>query len=38
MMDNQPDVDDNVITTELEKGWKMHDRVLRAAKVRVNKK
>ncbi len=38
MMDSQPDVDDNVITIELEKGWKMHDRVLRAAKVRVNKK
>jgi molecular chaperone GrpE len=38
MMDNQPDVEDNVITTELERGWKMHDRVLRAAKVRVNKK
>jgi molecular chaperone GrpE len=38
LMDNQPKLDDNVITAEFEKGWKMHDRVLRAAKVRVNKR
>lgn len=38
MMDNRDDMPDNAVTTELERGWKMHDRVLRAAKVRVNKR
>jgi molecular chaperone GrpE len=38
MTDSQPDVEDNVITAEFEKGWKLHDRVLRASKVRVNKR
>ncbi|MCA8936515.1 MAG: nucleotide exchange factor GrpE [Planctomycetes bacterium] len=38
MTANNPDLDDNVITMELERGWKMLDRVLRASKVQVNKK
>ncbi|MBX3458381.1 MAG: nucleotide exchange factor GrpE [Planctomycetes bacterium] len=38
MMDNRDDLPDNTVTTELERGWKMHDRVLRATKVRVNKR
>lgn len=38
MTDSQPEVEDNVITAEFEKGWKLHDRVLRASKVRVNKR
>lgn len=38
MMDSRTDTPDNVVTTELERGWKMHDRVLRASKVRVNKR
>ncbi len=35
---NIPDLDDNVVAQLLERGWKMHDRVIRAAKVGVNKK
>lgn len=38
MTDSNPDVEDNVVTQELEKGWKMGERVLRASKVKVNKK
>lgn len=38
LTDSRADVPDNVITAELERGWKMHDRVLRASKVRVNKR
>lgn len=38
MTDSQPEVEDNVVTAEFEKGWKLHDRVLRASKVRVNKR
>lgn len=38
MMDSRDDTPDNVVTAELERGWKMHDRVLRASKVRVNKR
>lgn len=35
---NDPKLEDNAVAMELEKGWTIHDRVLRAAKVSVNKK
>lgn len=38
MTANKPELEDNHVTMELEKGWKLHDRVLRASKVQVNKK
>ena len=38
MTANDPELDNNVVTMELEKGWKLLDRVLRASKVQVNKK
>ena len=38
MTANNPDLDDNVVALELERGWRLHDRVLRASKVQVNKK
>jgi molecular chaperone GrpE len=31
------DLDNNVVAAELERGWMLHDRVLRATKVQVNK-
>lgn len=37
MTTNRPDMPDNAVAMELEQGWKMHDRVLRATKVQVNK-
>lgn len=38
MMASDPKLDDNIVAQELERGWMLHDRVLRAAKVSVNKK
>ncbi|MBE7491243.1 MAG: nucleotide exchange factor GrpE [Planctomycetes bacterium] len=38
MTASNPDLDDNVVAQEFERGWTLHDRVLRAAKVSVNKK
>ncbi|MCB9894323.1 MAG: nucleotide exchange factor GrpE [Planctomycetes bacterium] len=38
MTTNNPDLEDNAVAMELERGWKLHDRVLRASKVQVNKK
>jgi molecular chaperone GrpE len=35
---SRDDLEDNVVAAELERGWMLHDRVLRAAKVQVNKK
>lgn len=32
------DFDDNVVLDTFEKGWKLHERVIRPAKVRVNKR
>lgn len=37
MTESREDVEDNVVTQELERGWRMGDRVLRATKVKVNK-
>jgi len=34
---NKPDVNDNVITEEFERGFKLHGRIVRPAKVFVNK-
>ncbi|CAG0927961.1 Protein GrpE [Planctomycetaceae bacterium] len=38
MMSNDAKLGDNVVAQVFEKGWKLHDRVLRPAKVVVNKK
>ncbi len=38
MMSNDTKLADNVVSQVFEKGWKLHDRVLRPAKVVVNKK
>ncbi|MBK9975626.1 MAG: nucleotide exchange factor GrpE [Planctomycetes bacterium] len=38
MMAADAKLDDNTVVQEFERGWIMHDRVLRAAKVSVNKK
>ena len=38
MMSNDAKLADNVVSQVFEKGWKLHDRVLRPAKVVVNKK
>ncbi len=38
MMASDDKLADNVVAQELERGWTLHDRVLRAAKVSVNKK
>lgn len=38
MMASDAKLDDNAVAMELERGWMLHDRVLRAAKVSVNKK
>lgn len=38
MMANDETLDDNVVVDELERGWMLYDRILRAAKVSVNKK
>lgn len=38
MTTNNPELDNNVVAMELERGWKLLDRVLRASKVQVNKK
>lgn len=38
MTDSRDDVEDNVVTQELERGWRMGERVLRASKVKVNKR
>lgn len=38
MTANNPELDDNAVAMELERGWKLHDRVLRASKVQVNKR
>jgi molecular chaperone GrpE len=35
---SRDDLDHNVVAAELERGWMLHDRVLRAAKVQVNKR
>ncbi len=37
IMDNNPEFDDNIITMSLQKGYKLHERVIRHAKVKVNK-
>lgn len=38
MTANDPGLGDNVVAAELEQGWMLRDRVLRAAKVSVNQK
>lgn len=38
MTDNIEDVDDEVVTEVLLKGYKLHDRVIRPASVKINKK
>lgn len=38
MTTNNPDLENDVVAMELERGWKMLDRVLRATKVQVNKR
>lgn len=38
MVTNDPKLDDNVVAQVFERGWRIHDRVLRPAKVVVNKK
>lgn len=38
MMANDPMLADNVVVQEFERGWMLHERVLRASKVSVNKK
>lgn len=38
MTDNIPDMDDDVVTEVLLKGYKLHGRVIRPASVKVNKK
>lgn len=38
MMVNNSALDENAVAQELERGWRLHDRVLRAAKVAVNRK
>lgn len=38
MMVNNAALEENAVAQELERGWKLHDRVLRAAKVSVNRK
>jgi molecular chaperone GrpE len=38
MMSNDAKLENNVVSQVFEKGWKLHDRVLRPAKVVVNKK
>ncbi len=38
LVDDNAEADNNSVTAELEKGWKMHERVLRASKVKVNKR
>jgi len=37
MTANNPELPDNSVASELEQGWMLHDRVLRASKVQVNK-
>lgn len=38
MTTNNPELDNNIVAMEMERGWKLLDRVLRASKVQVNKK
>jgi molecular chaperone GrpE len=38
MMAQDPALENNVVAQVFEKGWKLHERVLRPAKVVVNKK
>jgi molecular chaperone GrpE len=38
MTTSNPELENNAVAMELERGWKLHDRVLRATKVQVNKK
>lgn len=38
MMSSDPKLGDNVVATEMEQGWTLRDRVLRASKVAVNQK
>lgn len=38
MMASDPKLEDNMVAQEFERGWMLHERVLRAAKVSVNKK
>lgn len=38
MTDNIADVDDDIVTEVLLKGYKLHDRVIRPASVKINKK
>ena len=38
MQDNKEDVDDNIITEEFQRGYKLNDEVIRHSKVKVNKK
>lgn len=38
MLDSREDLENNVVTMVLQKGFKLHDRVIRPAKVKVNKK
>jgi molecular chaperone GrpE len=37
MSDDDPNVPDNVITEEIQKGYKLYDTVIRPSKVKVNK-
>jgi len=38
MQETKEDADDNIITEEFQKGYMMHDEVIRPTKVKVNKK
>jgi len=38
LKEENPDLEDGLITVEIQKGYFMHDRVLRHAKVKVNRK
>lgn len=38
MLDANPDMDTDTVTLVLQKGYRLHDRVIRPAKVKVNKK
>ncbi|MBQ3032816.1 MAG: nucleotide exchange factor GrpE, partial [Deferribacterales bacterium] len=37
MMDSNPDYDNNAVTLCIQKGYTLNDRVIRPAKVKVNK-
>lgn len=38
MLDERDDIDNNSVSAVMQKGYRLHDRVIRSSKVRVNKK